>query len=75
MGVNLAFDVVGPLLRPWDFAIHLLFILQANLMLYAGFYGLMKIVSSKEQISRAACLYFVLALPAWIVGMYFFMQG
>ena len=73
--VNLGFVVAGPLLRPWDFATHLLFILQANLMVYAGYYAVMKILDSNERISWATCLYCLLATPAWIVGMYYFAQA
>ncbi|OQV20007.1 SID1 transmembrane family member 1 [Hypsibius exemplaris] len=75
ISINLGFAIVGPVLQPFDFATHLLFILQANLMVYAGYYFVMKIVSAGERISRMACLYFVFALPAWIVGMHYFTQG
>ena len=74
VSMNLALDVIGPWMEPWDFATHLLFIMQANLMLYATFYGLMKVFIAREKISKAVCLYFVLALPAWMAGMHFFTQ-
>ncbi|XP_055337875.1 SID1 transmembrane family member 1-like [Paramacrobiotus metropolitanus] len=72
---NLLFVISGPLLRPYDFASHLLFILQANLLIYASFYVGMKMMDPDERISRASCLYFFLALPAWGVGMYYFTRG
>jgi dsRNA-gated channel SID-1 len=73
--VNMGFVIAGPLLLPYDFATHLLFILQANLMVYAGFYAVMKITHTDEKISRATCLYFLLATPAWLAGMYYFTQA
>ncbi|GAU88889.1 sid-1c [Ramazzottius varieornatus] len=70
--VNMAFAIIGPVMRATDFASHLLFVLQANLMIYAGFYMVMKMQEPKEKISLATISYFLLALPAWIAGMYFF---
>ncbi|XP_055337840.1 SID1 transmembrane family member 1-like isoform X2 [Paramacrobiotus metropolitanus] len=72
---NLLFVIAGPMLRPYDFASHLLFILQANLIVYAAFYAGMKIQDPHERISRAACLYFLLGVPAWGAGMYYFTRG
>ena len=70
--VNMTFAIAGPVLRATDFASHLLFVLQVNLIVYAVFYMSMKMLESKEKISLAAIAYFVFALPAWVAGMYFF---
>ena len=70
--VNMAFAIVGPSLRATDFASHLLFVLQANLVMYATFYIFMKMRHPDEMLRRATIACFVMALLTWVPGMYFF---
>ncbi|GAU88888.1 hypothetical protein RvY_01506 [Ramazzottius varieornatus] len=73
--VNMGFAVAGPILGGVDFASHLLFILQGNLFVYAVFYLVKKRLSENEKLSIGSLIYFLLAQPAWIAGMYFFVAG
>uniref|UniRef100_T1IHB1 SID1 transmembrane family member 1 n=1 Tax=Strigamia maritima TaxID=126957 RepID=T1IHB1_STRMM len=72
--INWAITAYGLVYLPRDFASYLLAIFITNLMMYVGFYIIMKI-RSKEIILWLPKLYIALSTVTWAFAIYLFFQG
>ncbi|XP_019614907.1 PREDICTED: SID1 transmembrane family member 1-like isoform X1 [Branchiostoma belcheri] len=72
--VNLALALAGAVYQFQDFASFLLGIVISNLLIYFGFYIVMKMISG-ERISAGSCLLIALSATVWAAALYFFLEA
>ncbi|XP_078610902.1 SID1 transmembrane family member 1-like [Branchiostoma floridae x Branchiostoma japonicum] len=72
--VNLALALAGAIYQPQDFASFLLGIVISNLLIYFGFYIIMKIISG-EKIRFLTCLLILQSAAVWAAALYFFLEA
>ncbi|XP_071844081.1 SID1 transmembrane family member 1-like isoform X2 [Apostichopus japonicus] len=71
---NWALSLFGLVTRPLDFASFLLSIFIMDLLLYLGFYIIMKIFH-KERLTPLVLFFIFMTILLWIPALYFFEQG
>lgn len=69
--LNMGFAFYGAIKQPESFPDHLLFVFLGNLVVYLGYYLLMKLIH-RERFTRFAIASLNLSLLFWIPSLYFF---